>query len=201
MADIVIDPKTTVLMVQKQQKDWLKYRGHNVGKVLEKTGAIAKTASIIAAARSVGMPIIWVAHLKRPDAADQFVAQADIMDHVKFLEEGTEGVEFIDGIQPGAGDHVVYARRYSAFYNTDLEIRLRRLGVKTMMFTGLLTNASIMFTIGDAWDRDFNSIVVSDCCVTYTEEMNDYYMKHIFPLSSKVRTAAEILAALPQIGA
>lgn len=66
------------------------------------------------------------------------------------------------------------------------------------MFTGLLTNVSIVFTVGDAFSRDFESIVVSDCCVCGSEEINDYYMKEHFTLMSKVRTAEEILAALKQ---
>ncbi|MBI4319307.1 MAG: cysteine hydrolase [Chloroflexi bacterium] len=191
-----IDPKTTALIVHKLQNDWAWFKPDTLAKQLERNNTIPKVASLIAAARRAGMPVIWVAHIKRPDMMEVFVPDSDAPDTVRFLIEGTPGAEFMDGIKPGPTDHLVISNRYSTFYNTDYDIRLRCLGVRTLIVVGVLINCSVFYTTADALDRDYNTIIVSDCVASNSEEINEFFLTKQFPIMSRVRAAEEVLAGI-----
>src|SRR5690606_4138844 len=83
---------------------------------------------------------------------------------------GTEGIEFIESMQPAKDDIVVQKRRYSAFFDTDLELILRGLGVKGILICGVLTDACVLSTVVDARARDFKVWAVSDALSGTTPE-------------------------------
>ncbi|MBI4319341.1 MAG: cysteine hydrolase [Chloroflexi bacterium] len=199
MAD-KIDPKKTALVVQCMQRDFVEVKATAVNLVpsmLERKGTIPKVQKLVAAARRVGMPIIFIGHLKRPDGKDLLsTLESDVKLHIQFLYEGTPGADFIAGLQPTPADHVVYKRRFSAFYGTDLDIRLKALGVDTLIFTGLLTNVSIANTIAAAHDRDLDLYVVSDCVACGFPEHDEFFLTRTFPAVARVRTAEEMLAVM-----
>ncbi len=53
----------------------------------------------------------------------------------------------IDELKPEPGDLVVGKRRYSRFYDTDLDTLLREMGVKTLIVTGCVTNICVRSTV------------------------------------------------------
>jgi len=79
--------------------------------------------------------------------------------------KGTEGVEVIDDIKPTSKDFVVERRRYSAFFETGLDLLLRELGVDTVVLTGLHTNICVKHTAADAFCRGYNIIVLKDFAI------------------------------------
>ena len=62
---------------------------------------------------------------------------------------------------------------YSAFYQTQLEWVLRKVGVDLVIFVGIVTNGGVASTVRDAHMRDFETYVVSDCCAAFTTEKHD----------------------------
>ncbi|MBI4319311.1 MAG: cysteine hydrolase [Chloroflexi bacterium] len=196
MADTKMNPKTTALIVNKMQNDWITFKQDNLVKVMEQNNVIPNIRRLMAACRAAGIPVISVGHLKRPDGQDQFAYESDNKDHIKFLQEGEPGAEFMEALKPLPNEHVVWSRRYSGFFNTDLELRLKCLRIDTLILTGVLTNVSVAITVFDAFNRDLDTIVVKDGCGANTHELNDFFMAKVFPVSSQVRTTEEILAAI-----
>jgi nicotinamidase-related amidase len=64
--------------------------------------------------------------------------------------------------------------KHSGFFSTTLDALLAQLGVKTVIFTGMAANICVLFTANDAYMRDLNVIVPSDCVASNTKELNDY---------------------------
>ena len=77
-------------------------------------------------------------------------------------------------IRPDEDDYFVLKPKHSAFYETTLDLLLRYLGAKTLIFTGIAGNICILFSANDAYMRDFNLLIPSDCVVSNTPEENEH---------------------------
>ena len=67
-------------------------------------------------------------------------------------------------------DYVVPKRRYSGFFQTDLDILLRELGVKTVVMTGLHTHMCVRHTSADAFCLGYDVVVAREATDSFTEE-------------------------------
>ena len=207
MLETKINIKKTALLVIDMQNDLIKAKEepfNAVTKMVESKGVIRNTAKVIAAARQVGMPIIFIGHVHRKDNADVFPTITDLMLQGlvpplrEAMVEGTSGAYFVDELKPLPADHVVWKRRSNAFYNSDLELMLRRQGIDTVIITGVVTNGCVANTVRGAQERDLHVIVLSDCCAAMMPEDDDYFIKKVFPRAGRVRTSDEIIAAMAE---
>lgn len=83
------------------------------------------------------------------------------------LIKGPTGAELYDTLEHDDEHIVIEKHRYSAFYNTDLEIVLRGLDVDTVVMTGVTTENCVGMTGRDAHFRDYRVIFVPDLTGTY----------------------------------
>jgi nicotinamidase-related amidase len=77
--------------------------------------------------------------------------------------EGTPGIDIVDELAPHADDFRIKKRRYSCFLGTDLDLLLRNLGIETLLVTGVDSNVCVLWTVGEAFQRDYHVRVVEDC--------------------------------------
>jgi hypothetical protein len=75
-------------------------------------------------------------------------------------------------LRPEDDDYFVLKPKHSGFFSTTLETLLRYLGSKTLVLTGIAGNFCVLFTASDAYMRDHNLIIPSDCVVSNTPEEN-----------------------------
>lgn len=78
--------------------------------------------------------------------------------------EGTAYAEIMPALAPQRNEPVVIKRRYSGFYQTDLEMLLRGLKAEMIFLWGVNTNNCVLATAYDAFSRDFSVAVVADAC-------------------------------------
>ncbi|WP_049608495.1 hydrolase [Yersinia pekkanenii] len=90
----------------------------------------------------------------------------------------------------------VIKHQWGAFYGTDLDLQLRRRGIKTIVLAGIATNIGVESTARAAWEHGYELVIAEDGCSTASTEMQQFAVKHIFPRISRVRSSGEILAAL-----
>jgi isochorismate hydrolase len=62
-----------------------------------------------------------------------------------------------------ATDALLIKKRYSAFFGTDLEERLRTRGCSKLIVCGINTHACVRTTVVDAYQRDLEVILVEGC--------------------------------------
>ena len=75
---------------------------------------------------------------------------------------GTWGAEIIEELKPQAGDIIVKKQRYDGFIGTNLDLILRTLEMKYLIFTGTATNVCVESTLRHAFFLDYFPILVSD---------------------------------------
>jgi len=114
--------------------------------------------------------------------------------------EGTEGAEVIDELDRRPEDLWVPKPRFSAFFQTGLELYLRERNVALCAVTGIATPVCVLTTALDAICYDFRCVIVSDCTAAASMEAHNdilrvYRKTALFPLL-KVCSASELLAEL-----
>lgn len=79
------------------------------------------------------------------------------------LHENVRGQSFVAQLVPEEQDYFVLKPKHSGFYQTPLELLLKHFGAKRLIITGVSTNSCVLFTASDAYMRDLQVIVPSDC--------------------------------------
>ena len=92
--------------------------------------------------------------------------------------EGTEETEVIPELAPFPGE-IVRKHRYSAFYDTDLEERLRQMQPDKLIICGDCTSICVLFTAADAINRGFPVEVYSDCVADFDSEAHSFALRHM----------------------
>jgi nicotinamidase-related amidase len=100
-----------------------------------------------------------------------------LVDHV--LHDGVPGEDIARLLEPGDDDYFVLKPKHSAFFETTLDTLLAYLGAKTLILAGVAGNICILFSANDAYMRDYDLIVPSDCVASNTPEENHYALQQI----------------------
>jgi nicotinamidase-related amidase len=74
---------------------------------------------------------------------------------------------------------IIPKKRYSAFFNTKLEEKLKQLKPEKLIVCGVLTDICVMHTVADARNRDFTVEVPVDCVATLDEKTQQFALGHI----------------------
>ena len=84
--------------------------------------------------------------------------------------KGTPGADIIPELGPAPTDYIVPKRRYSGFFQTDLDILLKELGVKTVIISGLHTHMCCRHTSADAYCLGYDVVAAKEATNAFTEE-------------------------------
>ena len=103
--------------------------------------------------------------------------------------------ELVEEMRPTAGEVVVTKRQWGAFYGTNLDLELRRRGRTTLVLGGIATNFGVESTARDAWERNYQLLLVEDAMAALDEEAHRFAVTRIFPRLGRVCTVADVLAA------
>ena len=106
---------------------------------------------------------------------------------------GTFGHDLIDELKPA--DMMVEKVAFSAFYMSRLEFVLRKASIETLVFAGIVTNGGVASTLRDAHVRDFATVLLSDGCAAFSDEVHRTTVASLAAISP-VMTCAEFVAAL-----
>lgn len=161
-------------------------------------------AKVIAACRTAGVPVVFVNRAYRADGSDVERTRCRVWaEGGKPLTPGSTGpisVENPPEFGRCAGDYEIIKPRYSAFFQTPLDLLLRRLGVDTVLLTGTTTPNCIRTTCYDAISLDYRVVVLEDCCSSNTEDIQRANLLDMKNVGAEIRCSGEFLAALPGYG-
>ena len=91
---------------------------------------------------------------------------------VHCLRKESRGRDIVALLQPDEDDYFVLKPKHSGFFSTTLETLLRYLGPRKLIVTGIAGNFCVLFTANDAYMRDYDLIIPSDCTVSNTAVEN-----------------------------
>jgi nicotinamidase-related amidase len=117
--------------------------------------------ALIAAARAGGVPIIYMQEVHHPSMID-FGRELDGFERVHCLENSPR-TAIVPEVDRRPDDYWVRKRRYSSFFDTDLDILLRGLEARTLLMVGGFTDVCVHYAFADAHQRDYVCRVVEDC--------------------------------------
>jgi len=98
------------------------------------------------------------------------------------------------GRQPS--DMVVTKRSWGAFATTDLDARLRALGVTQVVIAGVATATGVEATARQAYEQGFNVNLAIDAMADTRPQAHEYSIRNVFPRIGETRTAQEIIDLL-----
>ena len=152
---------------------------------------VANSVAIVKAARAAGVPVIFAddAHVPGLDRELELWGDHGIA--------GTEDAKPAAAFEVGEGDYVIPTRRYDAFFQTDLDLTLRELGVDTLIVVGADTNICVLQTLAGAYFRAYKTIVAADATATFligTQEYGLEYFSRCY--DSRVVDTARVLSYL-----
>src|ERR1700755_3135089 len=138
-------------------------------------------------AKEAGVPVVYV--------NDNFGKwQSDfkkILEHC--LEDDGRGPTFVENLKPDDDDYFVLKPKHSGFFSTTLDTLLAYLGARTLVLTGLTGDICVLFTAHDAYMRDFNLVVPSDCIASEDPSEHEYTLRKLAGLmDADTRPSAEI---------
>jgi nicotinamidase-related amidase len=98
-----------------------------------------------------------------------------ILEHC--LKDDVRGRPLAEMLRPEEDDYFVLKPKHSGFFSTTLDTLLDYLEAKTLILTGVAANICVLFTANDAYMRDFNLVIPSDCVASNTEEDNEHALR------------------------
>jgi ureidoacrylate peracid hydrolase len=109
----------------------------------------------------------------------------------------------VPDLTPEPGDIILYKRRYSRFYETDLDNILKSRSIKNLIFTGCTTSVCVESTIRDAMFRDHSCLLLTDCAAEpigygLARSNHDASLLVMQVLLGWISSSAEFISALPK---
>jgi ureidoacrylate peracid hydrolase len=201
-----IAPRWTALIVIDVQNDFVSSGGafQRTGEDITAGQAILpKIVGLIRMARENRVPVIFITSIYTTDdnryLSDVFLHQMKRKRTGRYFEvpvcsPGSWGAQLAPGLEVLAQDTVVAKHRYSAFINTDLELRLRSQGVRTLLITGVSTSVCVESTTRHAHFLDYYNVILSDCCADYKSNSHEEALRRLDLHYGQVAESKDILA-------
>jgi len=144
--------------------------------------------------REQGWPVVFSTDAFQPN---DFIFQSRMHPHSL---SGTRGAEVIHELDRHPDDLWLPKPRFSAFFQTDLEVWLRERGITLCAIGGISTHFCVLTTVMDAICHDFKAVLLQDCSAAPSDEvheqtLNCYRRNALYPLL-RVATSLELLGTL-----
>ncbi len=161
---------------------------------------IPACARVIDHCRQKGVPVIFVTRLYRADGSD--------VEHTRFAAWVSGGKPVSPGCAPEINadppvefgdaetDYHLCKPRFSAFFQTELDVLLRRLGVDTVLLAGTTTPNCIRTTCYDAISLEYNVAVLTDCTSSATEEIQAANLADMERIGAQLLTSEAYLQGM-----
>lgn len=181
----------TVLLVMDVQRGI-------VERFAEERDYLPRLSRAIAAARTAGVPVVYVRVGFRPGHPEISARNrtfSAIVASGRFAD-GDPAAEIHPAVAPREGDLIVTKRRVSAFTGSDLDVLLRGLDAGTLVLTGIATSGVVLSTLRQAADLDYQLVVLADACLDADAEVHRVLTEKVFPRQAEVGTVAQWAARL-----
>ena len=120
-------------------------------------------ARLLAAARAAGVTVSSATDAHTP-------GDAELRKWPPHAMAGTWNAQIVPALAPQAGDVVIGKQTYSPFMKPEFERVLEERGITRLYVTGLHTDCCARHTSGDAFQRGYDLVWVSDALQAFTDE-------------------------------
>ena len=185
-----LDPATTALVLIDLQQGILAY----AKAPYDGAAVLAKAVPLAAAFRAAKSPVVLVKVGFSAGGGDALKATVDAPNPpgappANWLADTPE-------LPPQPGDIHILKRQWGAFHGTELDLQLRRRGIKTIVLAGIATAIGVESTARFAWELGYDIVFAEDATSGPDAAMHANSFEKVFPRLGRVRKTADVLAAL-----
>ena len=205
MADLKFEREMTGLLLIDPYNDFISEGGKlwdRIKSVAEANDCIPHMLEVLSTARKAGLRVFYAMHRRyRPGDYETWKYVAPVQRAAwsrKTFEFGTWGGEFRAEFVPQPGD--ILAQEHwcsSGFANTDLDLQLKRHGIRQLIVAGLIAHTCVESTVRFAAELGYDVTVVKDATADYSEQfMHAALVTNLPNYASGIVTAGEVADAL-----
>ena len=123
-------------------------------------------------ARREGHPIFFIcdSHLPQDKEFEMFPPHCI---------QGEKGAQVVSEISPLSHERLIFKRRYSGFFGTDLDLSLRELGVRRLELAGVCTQICVLYTAADARSLGYEVELYRDAVASFDEEAHRFALNEM----------------------
>ena len=171
---------------------------------------IRRMQKLLHAARESRLFIVHTQLVRDPDPCNSllnlhsvvpqtFAAIADSSGETP-LAPGSWGADTINDLRPRDKEYILCKRAFSAFYQTELELVLRRRGIRMVIISGAVTYVCVLHTAFDAFARDLDVVIASDAVSSWAAELQKPTLHIVELVLGTVVTTTELIQFLLGLG-
>ena len=154
---------------------------------------VTNAAALADAFRTRGMPVFLVRVTPSSDGKDALHPAAER----SFETQRTpDWADIVPEMRQAETDFVITKRQWGAFYGTELDLQLRRRGIRTIVLCGISTNIGVESTARTAYELGYDQIFAEDAMAAMSAEEHAFSITRIFPRIGVIRSTREILTSL-----
>jgi len=118
---------------------------------------------LVDAAREAGVLVVYATDEHTPE-------DSELTKWPPHSMKGTEWSEVTDELRPEPGDLVIGKTTYSPFVSTAIDAELKKRGIRRLYITGLHTDCCARHTSGDAFQRGYDLVWITDAMQAFSDE-------------------------------
>lgn len=147
------------------------------------------------ACRKNGVKVIYsVVGYKNPDMSDLVKPLRNPRLGLEKSTPGNKEFEVREEVKPQPGDAVMTKPCSGFFAGTNIDQKLKNMGIDTLIVTGVVTDGCVYNTAVPAADRGYNVMVIDDATATVSQESHDAYLGGIAAsVFFQVRTTDQVI--------
>jgi len=146
-------------------------------------------------ARENKIKIIWVRQEFKQDLSDAFLSMRNRLIYKTI--ENTDGAHILSELNRHKEDLEIVKKRYSAFFKTQLDTMLEVDEITQLILCGINSHACVRMTAIDAFQRDIEVIIASDCVDSYDIEHHKISMLYLSKDIARVLDNHQIMIEHP----
>lgn len=185
--EIKLNKQKTAVLVVDMLNDFFEEGGVMVlegGKVLYEP-----IQRLLEAARQAKIPVFWLNQTLYP--GDKLFEK-----RIVHCIEGTWGAGVVDALPVMPADTTIAKRRYSGFFQTDLDLHLRERKIEQVIVVGVVTNICVRSTVNDAYFLGYDVFVPEDGVAATSNRQQE---AHLYDIDTHYGTVTSIEAVIQQI--
>jgi bifunctional isochorismate lyase / aryl carrier protein len=178
-----------VLLVHDVQNHWVRM-------FQDPSSWLDRIATLRRCCDDAGIPCIYTTARRPRNPAERGLAQSLWGLGIASGHADATTAEIDDKLRPRPVDFVIDKPKYSAFYDTELEALLRRLGRRQLLLTGVFGHHGVMLTAADAYMRNIQVLLAADAMGDYSRAEHDMTLAYVAEVCGCVVTTQQVIADL-----
>ncbi|MBF9035960.1 isochorismatase family protein [Rhodobacterales bacterium HKCCE2091] len=165
------DPRKSAIVLVDMARDFVEEGGFIAnagGPEYRKAAAeiVPVLARLLDAARAAGVTVVYSTDEHTPE-------DVELKKWPPHSMKGTKWAEILPELAPQDGDLVLPKRTYSGFQDPAFEDALKARGIETLYITGLHTDCCCRHTSGDAFQKGYGLVWITDALQAFTPEAHE----------------------------